>query len=32
MLRIHNIKAGYTNAVEILHGVSLDIGVGEIVF
>lgn len=31
MLRIHNIKAGYTNAVEILHGVSLDIGVGEIV-
>lgn len=31
MLRINNIKAGYTNAVEILHGVSLDIGVGEIV-
>lgn len=32
MLKISNLKSGYSNnAVEVLHGVSLNVGAGEIV-
>lgn len=31
MLKISNLKSGYNDAVEVLHGIDLEIGVGEIV-
>jgi len=31
MFKIDNIKAGYNNAVEVLHGISLNVGASEIV-
>lgn len=31
MLKIDNIKVGYANAVEVLHGISLEVNPGEIV-